>query len=227
VKPLAGAWPWLVTTLALVCALGAAPGAAAPVDLGTESTGASPASAPDGRPARKGAEPDRPTGQRNLDMLLELQGQGNRPELKEPALRLGARAASSVAAAARAAAPSPGVGAMANEPAVLATEAPGLQRAERGWTPPPAGLGVGTAIGGAVGQSGGLAVRDEVGGRGDDTASIAPGGNLSGVGEQRSWFSMMPMAVRQFVREHRDELLVALVLAGLMAWGLKVYSRRP
>lgn len=212
--------------VALAGLLAAAPAGAAPVGLSPDAAGATPASAPDGRPAHRAGQIDQPTGQRNLDMLLELQGQGTRPELKEPALRLGGRAASA-ALSARPAAPAPAVGGLANEPAVLSSEAPAVQRAERGWTPPPVGHGVATSLGGAVGQGGGLAVRDEVGGRGDDATSIAPGGGLSGVGEQRSWFSMMPLAVRQFVREHRDELLVALVLAAVLGWGFKLYSRRP
>lgn len=169
--------------------------------------------------------PEASTGNKNLDLLLELQGRSGE-ELQRQASPTSAAAASVAASALadlrRRAAQRPAPDAGMSKPVQQPFEDPGTLEGNarsaqpperREWTGLPAGAGGGSGFGGSVGA-----------GNGD-------GGRESRVSSHGSYdddnlLRQLPRELLLFLRENRYWLLGGLAFIGVIGAALKSYSRR-
>jgi hypothetical protein len=175
------------------------------------------------------------TGVKHLDLILEMQGQGNLPAQARPqteaevvkaaaearAARERLRALGQVKAGADAGFPGNAAGLPAKLDSPSGDGVPERAPA-REWVPPPTGTGGG--LGGLVGG----------GGRSDmdaerDAARMSNGDErdrFAGNASDDDLLRALPPEVRAFLRDHRYELLAGMVLVGLLSVMVKLYSRR-
>lgn len=175
------------------------------------------------------AVPEASTGNKNLDLLLELQGRPGE-EVQRQASSASAAAASAAAAALadlrRKAAQKPAPDAGESKPVLQPFEGMGTlegdaERAQpperREWTGRPAGAGGGVGYGGSVGGGGGD------GGYGDGGRQSA---GSRGDYDDDNLLRQLPRELLLFLRENRYWLLGGLALIGVIGAALKSYSRR-
>jgi hypothetical protein len=186
-----------------------------------------------GRPGQAEAS----TGVKHLDLILEMQSQGNLPAQARPqteaevvkaaaearAARERLRALGQVKAGVDAGFPGNAAGLPAKLDSPSGDGVPERAPA-REWVPPPTGNGGGLGLGGLMGG----------GGRSDmdaerDADRMRNGGDrdrFGGNDGDDDVLRALPPEVRAFLRDHRYELLGGMVLVGLLGVMVKLYSRR-
>ncbi|MBL8349622.1 MAG: hypothetical protein JNL87_04865 [Burkholderiaceae bacterium] len=174
--------------------------------------------------------PEASTGNKNLDLLLELQGRPGEEDQRQAAPPTTAAASAAAAALAdlrRRAAQKPAPEPDANKPAQQPLEGLGTldsnaERAQpperREWTGRPAGAGGGAGFGGGAGVGGGD------GGYGDGGRESA--GSRNGY-EDDNLLRQLPRELMLFLRDNRYWLLGGLAVIGVIGAALQSYSRRP
>lgn len=169
--------------------------------------------------------PEASTGNKNLDLLLELQGRPGE-EAQRQASPASAAAASAAAAALadlrRRAAQRPASDADAPKPVLQPFERMGTLEGDaraaqpterREWTGRPAGAGGGVGYGGGAG-----------GGYGDGGRESA---SSRGGYDDDNLLRRLPREVLHFLRDNRYWLLGGLAVIGIIGAALQAYSRRP
>jgi len=169
--------------------------------------------------------PEASTGNKNLDLLLDLQGRSGE-ELQRQASPASAAAASAAAAALadlrHRAAQRPAPDAGMSKPVLQPFEDPGplegnarsaQPQERREWTGLPAGAGGGSGFGGSVGAGNGDGGRES-------------GASSHGSYDDDNLLRRLPREVLLFLRDNRYWLLGGLVVIGVIGAALKAYSRR-
>jgi len=236
---------WLAGAVWLACQL---PCAAAPVtdSAGADAAAAAADGAAGGAPSgwRAGARPSdgaaragsgMSTGNKNLDLLLDMQGRDGRQTLGGAQSEAAAARAADDARAARArlqalgqpaAGPNglAGLGGEPLKPQPPATRSGGVpeKMPQREWIPPPAGTGTGSGLGGAL--SGLMSAGPGAPEAADDR--LRRFDHDAQPSDNDSLLRLLPADVRAFLRDNRYALVAGAVLVALAGGIGMLYSRR-